>query len=336
VGKSLRFPPAAIAAGSFKITIDGSLFLPMAIMTSALPISIIIPAYNAAQFIAQTLDAVLAQTFTAFEVIVVNDGSTDQTPAIVESYVQRDDRVQLVNQLNQGVSAARQQGQTQAKGEFIAFLDADDLWLPQNLAVHLRHFAGNPRLGISFGQVEFMQHDGSLTGSYSKSRLHQIEPAHLFYENLLITPSNAVIRRSVFEQVGGFDCELSGTEDQEFFLRTRCFGWQVEGVEEVLVRYRLTSGGISSQFESMEADWLRLREKVKVYAPAMVEKDGPKSYAYFLRYIARRSLRLSASRTIGLRFMQRALKSDWTILLQEPRRTGLTLLAVCCKPLMPR
>ncbi len=305
-------------------------------MTNAPPISIIIPAYNAAPFIAQTLDAVLAQTFTAFEVIVVNDGSTDQTTTIVEQYVQQDDRVRLVNQVNQGVSAAREQGKALAQGEFIAFLDADDLWLPQNLAVHLRHFASNPRLGISFGRVEFMQHDGGLTGTYSNSRLQGIEPTHLFYENLLVTPSNAVIRRSVFDQVGGFDRDLSGTEDQEFFLRTRCFGWQVAGVDEVLVRYRQTPGGISSQFESMEADWLRLCDKAKVYAPAMVAQHGSKSYAYLLRYIARRSLRISASRTIGLRFMRRALKSDWTILLQEPRRTGLTLLAVCFKPLIPR
>jgi hypothetical protein len=75
---------------------------------------------------------------------------------------------------------------------------------------------------------------------------------------------------------------------------------------------------------------------VKVYAPGIVAQHGAKSRAYFLRYIARRSLRVSSSRTIGLRFMRRALKADWTILLQEPRRTGLTLLAVCFKPLIPR
>jgi glycosyltransferase involved in cell wall biosynthesis len=300
------------------------------------PVSIIIPAYNADRFIAATLDSVLAQTFTDFEVIVVNDGSTDRTQAIVEQYVQQDARIQLINHPNQGVGLTRQRGKAAAQGEFIAFLDADDLWLPDNLAAHLRHFAGNPHLGISFGRVEFMHCDGTPTGRYSSSRLHNIEPVHLFYENLLITPSNAIVRRAVFEQIGGFDCDLSGAEDQEFFLRTRCFGWPVEGIEAVLVRYRSTPGGISSQFESMEAGWLGFREKVKAYAPAMVEQYAPKSQAYFLRYIARRALRVSTSRTIGLRFMLRALKSDWTILLQEPRRTGLTLLAVCFRPLMPR
>jgi glycosyltransferase involved in cell wall biosynthesis len=301
-----------------------------------LPVSIVIPAYNADRFIAATLDSVLAQTFTAFEVIVVNDGSTDRTQAIVEDYIQRDARIRLINQTNQGISKTRECGQIAAKGDFVAFLDADDLWLPSNLEVHLRHFAGAPKLGISFGRVEFMQLDGTPTGKCSTGRWRQVDPVHLFYENLLTTTSNAIVRRAVFEQIGSFDADLCGTEDQEFFLRARCFGWQVEGVEDILVRYRITAGGLSSRLDQLEADWLRFRDKVAVYAPGVVEKHGAKSRAYFLRYIARRSLRLSTSRTIGLRFMRRALKSDWTILLQEPRRTGLTLLAVCCKPLLPR
>jgi glycosyltransferase involved in cell wall biosynthesis len=301
-----------------------------------LPVSVVIPAYNADRFIAATLDSVLAQTFTAFEVIVVNDGSTDQTQAIVESYVERDDRIRLINQPNQGISATRQRGQTAAQGDFIAFLDADDLWLPQNLETHLRHFAAQPKLGISFGRVEFMELDGTPTGKYSTGRMQQVDPAHLFYENLLTTTSNAIVRRAVFEQVGSFDVDLCGTEDQEFFLRTRCYGWQVEGVDAVLVRYRITAGGLSSRLDQLESDWLRFSDKVKVYAPGIVAQHGAKSRAYFLRYIARRSLRVSTSRTIGLRFMRRALATDWTILLQEPRRTGLTLLAVCFKPLMPR
>ncbi|MBE9030966.1 glycosyltransferase family 2 protein [filamentous cyanobacterium LEGE 11480] len=301
-----------------------------------LPVSVVIPAYNAERFIAQTLDSVLAQTFTAFEVIVVNDGSTDETQSIVEHYLLTDDRVRLINQSNQGISATRQRGKAAAKGDFIAFLDADDLWLPHNLEVHLRHFAGHPKLGISFGRVEFMHLDGTPTGVLSTSRLQGIEPEHLFYENLLTTTSNAIVRREVFDQIGGFDVDLCGTEDQEFFLRTCCFGWNVEGVEDVLVRYRITAGGLSSRLDLLEDDWLRFSDKVKAYAPAVVAQHGAKSRAYFLRYIARRSLRVSDSRTIGLRFMRRALKSDWTILLQEPRRTTLTLLAVCCKPLLPR
>jgi glycosyltransferase involved in cell wall biosynthesis len=301
----------------------------------SIPISIIIPAYNADRFIAATLDSVLAQTFPDFEVIVVNDGSTDQTQRIVEQYMKRDRRIQLVNQTNQGISVTRQRGQQLAVGDLIAFLDADDLWLENNLEAHRQHFHDRPDLGISFGRVEFMRLDGTPTGKYSTSQLTQIMPVHLFYENLLVTTSNAVVRRAVFEQIGSFDPDLCGTEDQEFFLRTRCAGWSVEGVAAVLVRYRITPGGLSSRLEQLEADWLRFGDRVKVYAPELVAQHRHKAHAYFLRYIARRSLLVSHSRTIGLRFMQRSLQSDWRILWREPRRTLLTLLAVSCKPLMP-
>jgi glycosyltransferase involved in cell wall biosynthesis len=298
-------------------------------------ISIVIPAYNAERFIAQTLDSVLAQTVTQFEVIVVNDGSMDRTQAIVEQYLARDDRVRLINQENQGISATRQRGQDAAKGDLIAFLDADDLWLPENLQVHLRHFADNPKLAISFGRVEFMQTDGTPTGVFSTARLQQIEPEHLFYENLLTTTSNAIVRREVFEAIGGFDFDLCGTEDQEFFLRARCHGWEIKGVENVLVRYRITPGGLSSRLNLLEADWVKFRQKVEAYAPDIVAEHGAKSYAYFLRYIARRSLRMNSSQVIGIQSMQRALKADWTILLEQPRRTLLTLLAVYFRSLMP-
>ncbi len=301
----------------------------------SIPVSIIIPAYNVDRFIAATIDSVLAQTCSDFEIIVVNDGSTDGTQGIVEQYMQRDRRIQLINQSNQGLSAARQRGQQVSQGEFLAFLDADDLWRPNNLEVHLQHFANRPNLGISFGRVEFMRHDGTPTGTYSNSQLEQIESIHLFYENLLITPSNTIIRRVVVEEVGSFDRDLYSTEDQELFIRTRCAGWEVEGIAMVLTDYRITLEGMSSNLEAMEANWLKLCGKVKVYAPEMVAQYGSTAHAYFLRYLARRSLRVSQNRTIGLRFMYRALCLDWTLLLHDPRRTLLTLAAVCCKPFMP-
>ncbi|MEB3293017.1 MAG: glycosyltransferase family A protein, partial [Synechococcales bacterium] len=273
----------------------------------SISVSVIIPAYNAEPFIAETLDSVLQQTMTAFEVIVVNDGSTDQTAAIVERYMQKDDRITLITQENRGLSPTRQRGKAASKGEFLAFLDADDIWMPTHLEAHLQHFAANPQLGISFGRVEFIQADSTPTGALSNLRLRQIQPQHLYYENLLVTPSNTVMRRIAFEQVGGFDPELSGTADQELFLRTRWMGWDVEGLDQVLIRYRVTANAMSSQFNKMEQDWLNLNRKVKSYAPELVQKYEPRSKAYFLRYVARRSLRIQTSRGIGIQFINRAL-----------------------------
>lgn len=137
-------------------------------------VSIIIPAYDAEPLIAQTLDSVLQQTVTDFEVIVVNDGSTDQTATIVEQYMQKDDRITFITQENRGAAITRQLGQAASKGEFVAFLDADDIWMPTHLEAHLQHFSANPKLGISFGRVEFMQaaRDG-LACRYDIARSHR-------------------------------------------------------------------------------------------------------------------------------------------------------------------
>jgi glycosyltransferase involved in cell wall biosynthesis len=265
----------------------------------------------------------------------VNEGSTDQTASIVEDYVERDSRISLIHQSNQGLFAARKRGEVAAIGDFLAFLDADDIWMPNHLEMHLHHFASDPNLGISFGRVEFMQEDGTPTGILSNLRLRQIHPKHLYYENLLVTPSNTVIRRTAFHQVGGFDPDLSGTADQELFLRTKCLGWDVEGVDQVLIRYRVAAGSMSSQFDKMEQEWLHLNQKIQAYAPELVKQYSARSKAYFLRYIARRSLRVGSHRIIGTQFINRALQSDWTILVQEPRRTFLTLIAVYLQWLLP-
>jgi glycosyltransferase involved in cell wall biosynthesis len=94
-------------------------------------VSVITPAFNAAPYVRETLDSVLAQTFTDFEVIVVDDGSTDETAAIVDWYAQRDPRVRVVRQANRGIAAARNTAIAHARGRFLALLDSDDLWFPR-------------------------------------------------------------------------------------------------------------------------------------------------------------------------------------------------------------
>lgn len=110
-------------------------------MSDSLTLSVVMPAYNAANFITQTIESVLNQTFTDFELLIIDDGSTDNTLEIAEQYAQRDRRIQVLSHVNQGVSATRNRGVKIAKGKLIAFLDADDIWLNDKLAAHLQHFA---------------------------------------------------------------------------------------------------------------------------------------------------------------------------------------------------
>ncbi len=294
----------------------------------SITVSIVIPAYNASQYLAETIESVLDQTFTDFELLVVNDGSTDNTAEIVSNYNHQDNRVKLLSQKNQGVSIARNTGIQRAKGEYIAFLDSDDKWLPNKLALHVEHFQKNPNLGISFGRVEFISSDGKSTNSFSSSRLFKIAPEHLYYENLIVTPSNVVIRRNIFDSVGGFDSNLSGTEDAELFFRIIYKGWKVEGIDKVLVCYRTNQAGISSNLDRMEEDWNKFNHKIQTYAPRFVNQHYKQAKAFFLRYLARRTVRNQISPQLGIDFINRALKSDWKIIFREPRRTMLTTIAV--------
>lgn len=291
-------------------------------------VTVVIPAYNASEYIGETIESVLQQSFTDFELLVINDGSTDNTAEVVRSYSQKDSRVTLLSQVNQGVSVARNTGIQQAKGEFVAFLDSDDLWLPNKLDLHVQHLSANPQLGMSFGRVEFISFDGKPTGQLSNPHISNITPKDLYEENPAITPSNAVIRRDVLEQIGGFDRDLSGYADAELFLRVSCYGWQVEGIDRVLVYYRTSVSGMSSQLDSMEEDWNCFTKKIQAYAPDLVKEHYNRARGMLLRYLARRALRLGLASKVGVSFMNRALRSDWMLMFREPRRTLLTMLAV--------
>jgi GT2 family glycosyltransferase len=292
-------------------------------------VSVVIPAYNAAPYIADTLESVLNQTFSDFEVLVIDDGSIDQTVNIIQNYAAQDPRVHLiVSPVNQGVSNARNLGIRKAIGQWVAFLDADDIWLPQKLAMHVHHLSTNPDLGMSFAKVEYMSSSGIKSGKAAHMRLKQVKPQHLYYENLTCTPSNVVARRATLEQVGGFERDLRGFEDMDLCLRISCAGWQVEGLNQVLVYYRTHPAGISTQLRTMENEWYMFNGKVMRYAPWLVEQYCPRAQAMALRYLARQSLRMRLSPAVGINFINRSLRSDSSLLFHQPKRTFLTLLAV--------
>ncbi len=297
-------------------------------------VTIVLPAYNASEYLAETIKSVINQTYTDFELLVIDDGSTDDTADIVRDFGKQDSRVRLISQENQGVSVARNTGIKMAQGEFIAFLDADDLWLPNKLALHVQHLSANPNIGLSFARVEFMTFDGKPTRKYSNPPFKNITAKKLYEENPAVTPSNALFRRMALQKVGGFDGELSGMADSELLLRVKCHGWQVEGIDEVLVLYRTNLAGMSSQLYKMEEDWNLLSQKVNAYAPELIFDHYKQSKAMFFRYLARRALRLNLASNVGINYMNRALQSEWKLVLREPRRTILTTIAVYAKHLV--
>jgi glycosyltransferase involved in cell wall biosynthesis len=181
-------------------------------------VSIIIPTYNRGWIIKEAIDSVLAQDYTEFELIVVDDGSTDHTSGVLDSYGKD---IKVLSQKNKGVSAARNRGIAEASGKFIAFLDSDDLWLSQKLSVQIEFFNQTPDALIC--QTEEVWIRNGLRVNPKKR--HKKPSGMIFKPSLelcLVSPSAVMIQRSLFDRVGEFDETLPACEDYDLWLRISC------------------------------------------------------------------------------------------------------------------
>ena len=204
-------------------------------------VSVVIPSYNYAHFLRETIDSVLAQTYPDIEIIVVDDGSTDKTTEILQSY---GEQIRSSFQQNQGVSAARNNGARLSEGEFVAFLDADDSWLPTKIEKQVQRFEEDEKLGLVHVGVDEVDAQGisllkrleGLEGDVSNDLLM------LKREGVLGGGSGLMVPRSVFEEVGGFDTRLSTSADWDMFYQISC-RYPVGFVPEILLKYRVISCG---------------------------------------------------------------------------------------------
>ncbi|MDL1963371.1 MAG: glycosyltransferase [Deltaproteobacteria bacterium] len=181
-------------------------------------VSVIIPTYNRGWILKETIDSVLTQDFTNFELIVVNDGSTDNTQDILNSY--KEDII-VLQQNNKGVSAARNMGIASASGRLIAFLDSDDLWLPKKLSIQVDFF--NANLDALICQTEEIWVRNGIRVNPGKR--HKKLSGSIFEPSLylcLVSPSAVMIKRSLFENAGMFDETLPACEDYDLWLRVSC------------------------------------------------------------------------------------------------------------------
>ncbi|NUJ79153.1 glycosyltransferase family 2 protein [Methylocystis sp. FS] len=289
--------------------------------------SIVIPCYNCSSTIVETLKSASAQTIRDIEIIVIDDGSTDESAEIVARYAQSEPRLRLVRQANAGVSASRNRGMTEARGSLIAFLDSDDLWDPRYLETHSQRFEADPSLGLSFSVARIMRADGQDTGQISRPKLHDLTPAEMLATNPCTTTSAIVVRRATLDEAGLFDTSLRRAEDQEWLFRVALTKWKIEGDAEPLVSYRQSVGGLSSNLPAMYDSFEEMLAKARRLNPALVDQHGKIASARMLRYLARRALRVDHSRARAQHYVIRALREGPAIILLEPKQTLATLIA---------
>jgi glycosyltransferase involved in cell wall biosynthesis len=213
---------------------------------SPVRVSAVVPAYNAARTIARTLESALTQTISDLEVIVVDDGSTDATREIVKGF--DDPRVHLVSQENAGVASARNTGVAHCRGEWVAFLDADDIWLPNKLQRQLELMAAEPGCMASQGSAYFV--DDELRPMKLRHCVPVENPLLTFlrFQNLPNAASSWIVRRKLLDQIGGFDPELVILEDWEFSLRLARYAKPL-CIDEPLTLYRVHPGNRSRDLD---------------------------------------------------------------------------------------
>lgn len=311
-------------------------------------VSVILPAYNVQAYIDQSIPSVLAQTFQDFELIVVDDGSTDETRARARQH--NDPRVRVVHQANRGLAGARNQGIRQAKGEYIAFLDADDLWREDKLAHHVQHLDDRPWVGVSYCQSAFIDDNGRSLNYLQCPKLEDVTPRDIFLRNPIGNGSAPVIRRATFREISYisssvslnhaeawyFDETFRRSEDIECWMRIALnTNWQFEGIPEPLTFYRVNALGLSANLPAQMESWERMAAKVAAYDPEFAAENVDAARGYQLRYLARRAIRMGAP-MVGLSLLQRSLRSHPAMLLDEPARTTATwAAALLCSWLPP-
>lgn len=212
-----------------------------------LPISVIIPVYNAEKYIEETLQSVLNQSFPAAEVLVINDGSTDGTLAMLEKKVPD---IRLLNKKNQGPAATLNEGIRSSTQPFIAFLDADDIWAPQKLEIQWKHFQQTPELEISFGWLK----------QFISEELPQAIKDGIYcpdHPQRGLIKGTMLARRIIFDKVGLFDERIQWGDFIEWFARAQETGVRYEFVEDVLMARRLHRSGLTNKREH-EKDYARL------------------------------------------------------------------------------
>ncbi len=205
-------------------------------------VSIVIPAYNAAQTIKTTVRSVFDQTVQDFEILIVDDGSKDKTIGVAESI--GDSRIKVISQVNGGASSARNRGIKEAKGEYVAFLDADDLWMPNKLESQLAVFSNDKDVSAVQCGVYYVNNDLEVLSVRPCFKSKDVLLETLLFQNLPGLMSTLIVKREVFEKIGFLDTKLVILEDWELAIRLSRF-CNFKNVEEPLALYRQFPGNRS-------------------------------------------------------------------------------------------
>ncbi|MEM9925690.1 MAG: glycosyltransferase family 2 protein [Cyanobacteria bacterium P01_D01_bin.50] len=309
--------------------------------------SVIVPLYNAEKYIGRTIKSILNQTYKNLEIIIVDDESPDNSVKVCQQFT--DSRIKIVHQKNRGLAGARNTGIRHAEGEYIAFMDADDIWLPEKLEKHITQLESNPDVGVSFSRSAFIDENDKPLGIYQITKLEDITPLDILCRSPIGNGSAGVFKKEVFEDIK-FEANLYGYVEDYYFDDTFALSediecwvrialqtkWKYAGLAEALTLYRVHSQGLSTNLKVMLDTREKLFEKTASYAPEQMARWVKPARAYHFRYVARRAITINKG-TVALKLMFRAIFMNyWRIIIEDFQRTFETIAAAFLLCIVPK
>jgi len=276
-------------------------------MSDNAAVSVIIPAYNNGKYLVHALKSVFSQKELPFEVIVVDDGSTDDTAAVVKQF---GGRIKYIYQPNGGPAAARNRGAQEAKGEWIAFLDADDAWLPWRISAGRELVSRNPSAALFCGRRIDMNDDAREPAGpdFNKTR---IIPLREFARGNIVATSTVLMRKDAFFGAGGFDEAFRGPEDYDLWMRV-AKRYPLVYIDVPLSRYRSVSGSLSMDDRSFLPQVVRVIDKAFAKGGALQDFPGLKSAALANQYLHASWMAFErGSKSMALRYLGVSFKKGW-------------------------
>ncbi len=276
-------------------------------------VSVVTATYNMGKYLPFAIESALNQTYSNIEVIVIDDGSNDNTGKIMEPY-KKDPRVRYIYQKNQGQAKAKNRGIRESRGAFVAFLDADDVWKPDKLEKQLNLFAQSEKIGVVYSDVEYIDENGNIIQQEPYKQYHSGKVTNQLFIDNFVNFSSAVVRKECFDQFGGFDETLPMSIDWDLWLRIST-KYEFAFLNEKAFYYRIWPGQMSHNYEKRYQCILRIMEKFSREYSEYLSKDVVRlawAHTYFNR--GWKEKEMAHRRVEALKYYVKALKAKVTFI----------------------
>lgn len=282
-------------------------------------ISVVIPVFNGEKTIQATLESVLKQTFKNFEIIIIDDGSFDSTLEIISKI--SDSRIKVFSYANSGASVSRNRGFSHACGEFIALLDADDLWTVDKLESQLTVLEENPQAMVAYSWSDCIEESGNFLRPSCHFTYTGNVFANLLVANFIGNGSVILVRQQVVKEIGDFNESLQAAQDWDWYLRL-AYRYEFVVVPRVQVLYRESKNSISSHVNRLEEASITVIKKAFYQAPVSLDYLKKYSLANLYKYLIFKALNYPLERSVGLttiKFIGYVIKNEPIFLKKQPK-----------------